>query len=89
MSARARLQNKVADYLAERRQLGFELHSMGYALRSLASYADSSGHEGALTADLMTEWARLDKKQSHTPATVPDELRWCAPLPAGYVSLSH
>jgi len=69
MNARTHLQTKVDDYLAERRQLGFELHSMGYALRSLASYADSSGHEGALTADLMTEWARLDKKQSHTPAT--------------------
>lgn len=69
MNARAHLQSKVDDYLAERRQLGFELHSMGYALRSLASYADSSGHEGALTADLMTDWARLDKKQSHTPAT--------------------
>ena len=26
-------------------------------------------HEVALTADLMTAWARLDKKQSHTPAT--------------------
>ena len=69
MSARSRLQNKVDDYLAERRQLGFELHSMGYALRGLASYADSSCHEGPLTADLMTDWARLDKKKSHTPAT--------------------
>jgi integrase len=69
MNVRTHLQTKVDDYLAERRQLGFELHSMGYALRSLASYADSSGHEGALTADLMTEWARLDKKQSHTQAT--------------------
>lgn len=69
MSARTHLQSKVDDYLAERRQLGFELHSMGYALRSLASYADSSGHEGPLTADLMTDWARLDKKQSHAPAT--------------------
>lgn len=69
MNVRTKLQIQVDDYLAERRQLGFELHSMGYALRSLASYVESSGHEGALTADLMTEWARLDKKQSHLPAT--------------------
>ena len=69
MSARTYLQVKVDDYLAERRQLGFELRSMEYALTSLASYAASSGHERALTADLMTEWARLDKKQSHLPAT--------------------
>lgn len=69
MNTRTYLQSKVDDYLAERRQLGFELRSMGYALRSLASYVESSGHEGALTAALMTEWARLDKKQSHLPAT--------------------
>ena len=55
MNARTHLQSKVDDYLAERRQLGFELHGMSYALRSLASYADSSGHEGPLTADLMGE----------------------------------
>jgi len=69
MNVRTKLQIQVDDYLAERRQLGFELRSMEYALRSLASYVESSGHEGALTADLMTEWARLDKKQSHLPAT--------------------
>ena len=69
MNTRTYLQAKVDDYLAERRQLGFELHRMEYALRSLVSYVERSGHEGALTADLMTEWARLDKKQSHLPAT--------------------
>ena len=69
MNERTYLQAKVDDYLAERRQLGFELHSMEYALTSLASYAASSGHERALTAELMTEWARLDKMQRHTPAT--------------------
>jgi integrase len=69
MNARTDLHAKVGDYLAERRQLGFELHSMGYALRSLASYAASSGHEGPLTVELMTGWARLDKKQTHAPAT--------------------
>jgi len=69
VNARTYLQAKVDDYLAERRQLGFELHSMEYALTSLANYAASSCHEGALTAELMTEWARLDKKQSHLPAT--------------------
>ena len=40
MSARTYLQAKVDDYLAERRQLGFELHRMEYALRSLVSYVE-------------------------------------------------
>lgn len=69
MSARTNLQIKVDEFLAERRHLGFELHSMGYALSSLARYVGSCGHEGPLTADLMIEWARLDKMQRHTPGT--------------------
>lgn len=69
MSARTDLQIKVDDFLAERRRLGFELHSMGYALNSLASYAASGDHQGPLTADFMTDWARLDKTQLHTPGT--------------------
>jgi integrase len=69
MTAPTHLQSKVDDYLAERQQLGFNLERMGYALRSLAIYADSSGHEGPLTADLVTDWARLDKTQFHASAT--------------------
>lgn len=69
MSARTDLQVKVDDFLAERRRLGFELHSMSYALASLASYAASGGHQGPLTADFMVEWARQDKTQLHTPGT--------------------
>ena len=69
MNAPTDLQAKVDDFLAERHQLGFELHSMGYALRSLANYAASGGHQGPLTADFMAEWARQDKTALHKLGT--------------------
>ena len=69
MNARTDLQVKVDDFLAERRRLGFELRSMGYALSSLASYAAIGGHQGPLTADFMFEWARQDKAQSSKQST--------------------
>lgn len=69
MSARHYIQVKVDDFLTERRRLGFELRSMGHALRSLASYAASRDYQGPLTADFMVEWARQDKTKLHTPGT--------------------
>ncbi len=61
MSAHVSLQARVDDYLAERRRLGFELGTMGLALASFARYVANVHHRGALTADLMAEWARHDK----------------------------
>jgi integrase len=69
MSARIDLQAKVDDYIAERRRLGFELHTMGQALVSFVRYAASSNHHGPLTVDLMADWARQDKTILHAPAT--------------------
>ena len=69
MSARTDLQVKVDDFLAERRRLGFELHSMGHALSSFANFAANGGHQGPLTADLMVEWARQDKTALHNLGT--------------------
>jgi integrase len=69
VSARTDLQVKVDDFLTERRRLGFELHSMGYALNSLVSYAANGDHQGPLTADFMVDWARHDKAGRHTPGT--------------------
>jgi integrase len=69
MSTPTDLQAKVDDFLAERHRLGFELHSMGYALRSLANYAANGDHQGPLTADFMAEWARQDKTKLHNLGT--------------------
>jgi integrase len=69
MSARVSLQQRIDDYLAERRRLGFELRSRDTLLASFARYVASLHHRGPLTADLMTDWARQDKWQRDTPAT--------------------
>jgi integrase len=69
MSMPIDLQAKVDDYLAERRRLGFELRNMAPALKSFTSYAERMGHQGPLTIDVMAEWARQDKAQSHSLGT--------------------
>jgi len=40
MSRPVSLRTRVRQYLQERRRLGFQLRSMGYALRSFACYAE-------------------------------------------------
>lgn len=69
MSARGTLQARIAQYLAERRRLGFELDSMGHALYRFARYVAAVGHRGALTVDLMAAWARQGKGGEGTRAT--------------------
>jgi integrase len=69
MSARISLQQRIDDYLAERRSLGFELRSRDTLLASFARYVANQRHRGPLTADLMTDWARQDKWRRDTPAT--------------------
>jgi integrase len=69
MSMPIDLQAKVDEYLAERRRLGFELRSMAPTLKSFTSYAERMGHQGPLTIDVMAEWARQDKAQSHSLET--------------------
>ena len=69
MSARIGLQQRIDDYLAERHRLGFELRSRDTLLAGFARYVAARHHRGSLTADLMVEWARLDKWQRETPAT--------------------
>ncbi len=69
MSARIGLQQRIIDYLAERRRLGFELRSRDTLLAGFARYVADRHHRGALTADLMIEWARHDKWHHETPAT--------------------
>lgn len=50
---------RVEEYLAYRRNLGFQLQSEGVLLRQFARYADGEGHRGPLTTDLALRWARL------------------------------
>lgn len=61
MSAQVSLQTRVEQYLDERRQLGFNLRSMGHGLPGFARYVTEVDHQGPLTVDLMADWARRAK----------------------------
>lgn len=67
MSALITLQARVQDYLAERRRLGYQLKYPEAALMNFARYVDSLDWIGPLTLDVMSDWARLDKKGRHKP----------------------
>lgn len=69
MSRRISLQARIDDFLAERRRLGFELHSRDTLLASFARYVASRHHRGPLTVELMADWARCDKGNKGTPGT--------------------
>jgi len=61
------LQSRVQDYLIERRRLGFQLKHPELALMGFARYVDGLDRAGPLTLDVMSDWARLDKKGRHKP----------------------
>jgi integrase len=82
MSARVSLQARVEQYLAERRQLGFELDNMGQRLASFARYVASAGHPGPLTVDLMANWARQVKAGRGDCATLARRLKMLRPFTA-------
>ena len=67
MSA-ATLQGLVERYLIERRRLGFSDRTPAYALRSFARHVKAVGHRGALTVEVMADWARCDSHGSSDPA---------------------
>ena len=50
MNARVSLQQRIDDYLAERRRLGFELRSWDTFLAGFAHYVADHKHRGPLTA---------------------------------------
>jgi len=74
------LRAKVDDYLAERHRLGFELRNMALALVSFASYVEHLGYQGPLTIDVMADWARQDKAQSHLLGTWARRLKALRPF---------
>jgi len=80
MTARISLQARVGDYLAERRRLGFELGTMGLALASFARYVARVHHRGALTVNLMAEWARHDRRGRDNPQTWARRLKLLRPF---------
>jgi hypothetical protein len=69
MSAPITMQAHAANYLSERRRLGFGLCSTGYAVMSFARYVDGCRHRGPLTVEVMADWARRDHWHSDQPAT--------------------
>jgi integrase len=69
MSARLSLGARIDNYIAERRQLGFQLHSLDTLLAGFARYVASQHHRGPLTVELMANWARQDKWHRGTPGT--------------------
>lgn len=58
MSALATMLARARAYLAERRQLGFELDRAGSLTLAFAVFADANGHVGPLTASIVLRWAK-------------------------------
>jgi integrase len=59
MTRRGSMVRWARDYLAYRRDLGFQLRKREPLLLQFAEYADRAGHRGPLTTELAVRWARL------------------------------
>ena len=75
MSAHISLQRRISDYLAERRRLGFVLHSQDTFLTGFARFVASRHHRGPLTVELMADWIRQCKDGQGTSGTWARSLR--------------
>ena len=80
MSQPLNLRARVRQYLRERRRLGFQLRSMGHALRSFALHVDKLENPGPLTVEMMAEWARCDHAGSNDPRTWARRLKILRPF---------
>ena len=58
MSVAKNMFTLAQEYLDYRRKLGFKLKIEGQQLLRFAEYADQSGHQGPLTAELALRWVR-------------------------------
>lgn len=67
-------------FLAERRRLGFQARTTGYALLSCARFMDRQHPKGPLTIERMTDWARRDKQQRRTSETWARRLKLLRPF---------
>jgi integrase len=80
MSQSMNLRARVRQYLRERRRLGFQLRSMGYALRSFAHHVDNLESPGPFTVEMMAAWARRDRAGSNDPRTWARRLKILCPF---------
>ena len=80
MSQPLNLRARVRQYLRERRRLGFQLRSMGHALRSFALHVDKLENPGPLTVEMMAAWARCDHAGSNDPRTWARRLKILRPF---------
>jgi len=80
MSHRITLSQHAQQYLRERRRLGFQLHSMGHALRSFTRYVDRLKPLRPVTLELMAQWARCDRGHSADPRTWARRLKILRPF---------
>ena len=64
MSVRYPLIDRIREYLAHRRKLGYALKVEGRELLRFARYADQIGHEGPVTTELTLRWAREARDSS-------------------------
>lgn len=80
MNAATTMQSHAEHYLDERRQLGYDSRTTGYALRSFARYVDGLGLEGPLTVEVMAAWARHAKTNGDNPATWARRLKLLRPF---------
>ena len=69
MKANTSLHARAEQYLAERRRLGFNDGTVAYSLRSFVRHIEVVRHRGALTIEVMTDWARRDSHGSNDPHT--------------------
>jgi integrase len=56
------------EYLSVRRGLGFALEQPSYLLRDFARYADTIGHHGPLTTELVVRWAQASRSSDPAQA---------------------
>ncbi|MGB5732976.1 MAG: tyrosine-type recombinase/integrase [Thiohalocapsa sp.] len=80
MKTATALQTYVAQFLDERRRLGFASRSMGYALGSFARYSDGLETQGPLTVEVMAAWARCPNNGSDNPMTWARRLKILRPF---------
>ena len=74
------MMHRAQAFLTERRRLGFQARTPGYALISFARFVERRHHQGPLTVELMAEWARLDQQQRGTPSTWARRLKILRPF---------
>ena len=55
---------KVEEYVATRRELGYELRVTARELQRFARYAETAAHHGPLTTELVLRWACSAAKSS-------------------------